>query len=76
MKNAAQAIIHDDPILEESAAEYEFSVDLAYTLLKTVRAGFADLGRWGARAQMDDDIAKLIIKDVNQADKADISNDF
>lgn len=76
MANAVKPIIYDDPILEESAAEFEFSVDLAYNLLRTVRAGFADLGRWGAKKQMDDDIANLIIKDVNQAEKADIANDF
>jgi hypothetical protein len=73
MENAVQAIIYDDPILEASAAECEFSVDLAYKLLKTARAGFADLGRWGAKVQLDNDIAELIFKDINQAEHADTS---
>lgn len=66
MANTIRPIIYDDPILEECAAENDFPVDLAYSLLKTVRAGFADLGRWGVRVQMDDDIASLINADGSQ----------
>lgn len=65
-----------DNILESCAVDHDFPPELAHELLDKVKKSYADLGRWGAKRQLEDALAELIKKDVRQAEKADAANDF
>lgn len=65
-----------DSLLDSCAVEYDFPPELAHELLDKVRLSYADLGRWGAKKQLEDALAELIKKDVRQAEKADPAHDL
>lgn len=62
-------------LLAKCALEAEFPYKLAQELLMTVQASFANLGRWGAKAELEHAITEIICKDVRQSEKA-VSNDI
>lgn len=65
-----------DGLLEQCAVDADFPPELAHELITTVRARYAELGRWGAKQQLEDALSDLIVKDVRQAEKADTTNDL
>lgn len=71
MRNSARSTPPDDELLDLCAAEIEFPPELAHELIDTVRARYADLGRWGAKQGLTNALVALVSKDVRQAEKAD-----
>lgn len=65
-----------DTLLDTCAVDHDFPPELAHELLDKVKKSYADLGRWGAKKQLEDALADLIKKDVKQAEKADAANDL
>lgn len=66
----------DDPLLEASARDADFPLELAQRLLGTVKSRYAYLDRWGAKAELERDISALIDQDIKQARQADPAHDF
>lgn len=76
MENTAASSPRDDALLDTCAVDADFPPELAHELLEKVRNSYADLGRWGAKQQLEDALSDLIKKDVRQAEKADAAHDL
>lgn len=76
MEHTDLPIPRNDTLLDACAVDADFPPELAHELLETVRNGYADIGRWGAKKQLEDALAELIKKDVRQAEKADPAHDL
>ncbi len=76
MENTSPPAPRDDALLEQCAVDADFPPELAHELLNIVRVRYAELGRWGAKKQLQDTLSELIIKDVRQAERADPAHDL
>lgn len=76
MENKSAPTPRDDALLEQCAVDADFPPELAHELLNIVRVRYAELGRWGAKKQLQDTLSELIIKDVRQAERADPAHDL
>jgi DNA sulfur modification protein DndC len=65
-----------DFLLEECSRDNDFPVELAMSLLDTAKNQYADLARWGAKAELERAIGDLIEKNIRQAQQADPNHDL
>jgi DNA sulfur modification protein DndC len=76
MENTGSYPPIEDALLEQCAVDADFPPELARLLLETTRQTYADLGRWGAKKQLQDNLCCLIEKDVNQTEAANPVHDL